>query len=224
MSERMVGPLPVCGDLDAERPQRVGIDLGEGGEWLDRVAQHVERYTRADGQRGLLEPLARLWSERVRAREPVAFTEEGQKAVRLGIGACVGSGPRDARNRRAGSEARLERANRRGLRIGEDNTREGFIVGYAWLAQDVRGDDVALVLPGRRQWPDAGHVADRPDPIGGAQVHVDRDSVAVGRDADGLEPDAVDTRTATGRDEQPVTPQFAAVVEGHDVVVAVTPR
>ncbi len=92
---------PTCrrrrGDLGAERLQRVGVDLGEGRERLDRVAQHVERYVGADGQRGLLEPLAGLRPERVRAGQPLAVAEEGQEAVRLGVGACVGGGPRDAR-------------------------------------------------------------------------------------------------------------------------------
>ena len=37
--------------------------------------------------------------------------------------------------------------------------------------------------------------------------------VRVGVDADGLEPDAVDPRPATGRDEQAVAPQLGAVVE-----------
>ena len=83
--------------------ERVGVDLGEGRERLDRVAQHVERYVRADGQRGLLEPLAGLRPERVRAGQPRAVAEEGQEAVRLGVGAGVGGGPRDTRDRRAGA-------------------------------------------------------------------------------------------------------------------------
>src|SRR5205085_2575591 len=63
---------PVGGDLVAERRQRVGVDLGEGGKRLDRVAEHVERYMGADGQGGLLEPLAGLRSERIRTRQPLA--------------------------------------------------------------------------------------------------------------------------------------------------------
>ena len=45
-----------------------------------------------------------------------------------------------------------------------------------------------------------------------------------GLDADGLEPDAVDPRPATGRDEQAVAAQLGAVVDGQDEVVAVPSR
>ena len=127
-------------------------------------------------------------------------------------------------DRRAGHEGGLERPDGRGLRIGEDDAREGFVVGFARIAQDVRGDDVALVLAGCRQRPDAGDVADRPEPVAGPQLRVDGDPAAVGRDADGLEPDAVDTGTATGRNEQAITAQLAGVVDVQDVVIAVTPR
>ena len=82
-------------------PSSGGVDLGEGRERLDRVAQHVERHLRADRQRGLLEPLAGLRPERVRAGEPLAVAEERQEAVRLGVGAGVGGGLRDAGDRRA---------------------------------------------------------------------------------------------------------------------------
>ena len=100
---------------------------------------------------------------------------------------------------------------RRGLRIGEDDPGEGLVVGVARLAQDVRGDDVALVLAGRRQRPDPGDVTDRPESVRSrAQLRVDREPAAVGLDADGLEPDAVDPRAATRRDEQAVTPQLGA--------------
>ncbi len=124
----------------------------------------------------------------------------------------------------AGSEARLGGPDGRGLWIGEDDTRESFIVGFARLAQDVRGDDVGLVLAGRGQRPDAGDVADRPQPVAGAQTRVDGDPVAVRLDADRFEPDVVHPRPAAGRNEQPVTPQLGAVVKDQDVVVAVTPR
>ena len=55
-------------------------------------------------------------------------------------------------------------------------------------------------------------IAQSPSPA--RRLRVDGDPVAVGLDADGLEPDAVDPRTATGRDEQAVTPQLGAVVDG----------
>ena len=46
-----------------ERLQRADVDLRERRERLDGVAQDVERDVRADGQRGLLHPLARLRAE-----------------------------------------------------------------------------------------------------------------------------------------------------------------
>ena len=53
-----------------------------------------------------------------------------------------------------------------------------------------------------------GDVADRPEPVTGAQVRVDGDPVAVGLDADGLEPDAVDPRMPARRDEETVARQL----------------
>src|SRR3954454_1389498 len=47
-------------DLFVERLQRGEVDLREGGEGLDRVAQHVERDACTDGKRRLLEPLPGL--------------------------------------------------------------------------------------------------------------------------------------------------------------------
>ena len=78
------------GDLAAERFQRVDVDLGEGGEGLDDVAQHLQRHAGADGQRGLLQPLAGLGAERVGAGQPLAVGQQGQEAVRLGVGVGVG--------------------------------------------------------------------------------------------------------------------------------------
>ncbi len=85
------------------------------------------------------------------------------------------------------------------------------------------GDDVALVLADVGQRPDAGDVADRPQPLAGAQPRVDRDAARVGLDADRLQADAVDARAPAGGDEQPVAAQLAAVVELEDVVLAVAP-
>src|SRR5260370_26385442 len=59
------GRLAGGGDLDAERLQRVDVDLREGGEGLDDIAQHRQRHAGANGQRGLLQPLPGLRAERV---------------------------------------------------------------------------------------------------------------------------------------------------------------
>ena len=63
--------------------QRGDIDLGERGEWLDGVAQHLERHAGADRKSGLLQPLAGLRAERIGAGQPLAVAEQGYESVRL---------------------------------------------------------------------------------------------------------------------------------------------
>ena len=58
-----------------QRLERVDVDLGERGERLDDVAQDIERHAGADGQRGLLQPLAGLGAERIGAGQPFAVAE-----------------------------------------------------------------------------------------------------------------------------------------------------
>ena len=203
-----------CGDLAAEQLERVEVDLREGRERLDRVEQHVERDAGADRERRLLQPLARLRAERVGAGQRLAVAEQRQEAVALGVGARVRLGLRDLGSAApVALNARLGRADRRGLRVGEDDARHRVVVRLARLAEDVRGDDLALVLADVGELPDAGDVADRPQPLGRAQVRVDRDAVRVGLDADRLQADPLDARTPPGGDEQPVAAQLAAVVE-----------
>src|SRR3954471_5595020 len=72
-------------DVLAECLQPGDVDLREGGERLDRVAEDVERDVRADRQRRLLEPLARLGPERVGTGQPLPVAEECQEAVALGV-------------------------------------------------------------------------------------------------------------------------------------------
>jgi hypothetical protein len=97
-------------------------------------------------------------------------------------------------------------------------------VGLAWFAEDVGGDDLALVLADVRQLPDAGDVADRPQPLARAQCVVDRDSPWVRGDADGLEPDPLHARAPSGRHEQAITAQLASILESQDEVLAVAGR
>ena len=97
---------------------------------------------------------------------------------------------------------------RRRLRIGEDDPRHRLVVGLARLAEDVRRDDVALVLPDVGQRPDAGDVADRPQALARAQARVDGDAARVGLDADGLQAEPLDARAPAGGDEQPVAAQL----------------
>ena len=113
--------------------------------------------------------------------------------------------------RDGGAERRLGGADRGGLRVGVRDARDGLVVGRARLAEDVGGDDAALVLADVGKRPDAGDVADRPQALAGAQVRVDRDAVGVGLDADGLQADPVHPRAPAGGDEQPVAAQLAPV-------------
>ena len=113
---------------------------------------------------------------------------------------------------------------RRRLRVGVDDARYGVVVGLALLAEDVRRDDLALVLADVGQRPDPDDVADRPEALARAQVRVDRDSVAIGLDPDGLQAEPVDARAAAGGDEQAVAAQLAAILELEDVVLAVAAR
>jgi hypothetical protein len=92
------------------------------------------------------------------------------------------------------------------------------------VSEDVGGDDVAFVLPDVGEWPDAVDVADGPQVVAGAQVRVDRDPVAIGLDADGLEADALDPRSPAGGDEDAVATEHAPVLELEDVVIAVASR
>ena len=57
---------------------------------------------------------------------------------------------------------RVGGAHRGGLRVGVDDVGYGLVAGLAGLAEDVRGDDLALVLADVGQQPHAGDVADGP--------------------------------------------------------------
>jgi len=107
---------------------------------------------------------------------------------------------------------------------GEDDARHGLVVGLLRLAEDVRGDDVALVLADVGQRPDAGDVADRPQALARTQLRVDRDPAAVGLDANGLQADPGNARAPAGGDEQAVAAQLAAILELEDVVLTLAPR
>ena len=98
------------------------------------------------------------------------------------------------------------------------------VVGLARLAEDVRRDDPALILPDVGQLPDAVDIADRPQALAHAQARVDGDSAAVGFDADGLQAEPIDARPSACGDEQPVAAQLPAVVELQDVALALAPR
>jgi len=63
--------LLLCGDLAAERLDGGEVDLREGRKRLDRVAEDIDRDLGADGERRLLEPLARLGPS---AQAPVSFS------------------------------------------------------------------------------------------------------------------------------------------------------
>ena len=76
------------------------------------------------------------------------------------------------------------------------------MVGASVAAGHVVGGDARVVLADVRELRDPGHVADRPDVLGGAQPAVDRDPARRDRQPEPVEP--VDVRLAAGRDEQPL--------------------
>ena len=53
-------------------------------------------------------------------------------------------------------------AHRGRLRVGVDHIRHGLVVGLAGLAENVRGDDLALVLADMGEQPHAGDVPNGP--------------------------------------------------------------
>src|SRR4051794_18099664 len=80
--------------LGLEVAERGEERLREGGERLDDVVEDVERDASADGEGGLLEPLARLRADGVGAGEALAVGDEGEEAGLGVIGARVRGGAR----------------------------------------------------------------------------------------------------------------------------------
>src|SRR5581483_11658494 len=119
------------------------------------------------------------------------------------------------------ARGRLAQADGGELGIGEDDPRDGPVVGLRRLAEDVHRGDSPLVLADVGEHRDAGHVADRPDALGGAAALVDLDPARVRLDSDVLEPDAVDARPAAGRDDELGAADLVARVELDDLLAAV---
>src|SRR4030095_8748226 len=92
------------------------------------------------------------------------------------------------------------------------------------LTEDVRRDDLALVLTDVGQLPDTVDVSDCPQAITRSQVFVDRHATFLGFHADRFEPQIVHPRPPAGRDEQVVASQLTTVVEHEDVVGAIPSR
>ena len=133
----------------------------------------------------------------------------------------VGRGPGDVGEPHGGAERSLGRAGGGGLRVGVRDAWDRLVVGLAWLAADVRRDHLALILPDVREQPDAGDVADRPQPIAGAQVQVDRNSSRIRGDADRLQPDPVHARASSGGHQQMIAAQLPTVAQRQHEVLAV---
>ena len=188
---------------------------------MDRVAQHVSGMSAGCPRSPACWAIRRPSAEHVRARQPRAVAEEGQEAVDSawrGVGGGLGTPDISTL-----AVNRARRPDRRRRRVGEDNTREGFVVRFTRLAQDVRGDDVGLVLAGCRhgQMPVTSRSPRAGRRRSGARRRGSRDGRPRCRRS---QPDAVDRGRRSARDEQAVTAQLGEVVEGQDVVVAVTPR
>jgi len=209
--------------LVSERLQGGDEDLREGRERLDGVPQHVERDVGADRQRGLLQPLPRLRPEGVGTRQAHAIADHGQVAVALGVGVRVRRGLGDIPQQCSAAEAVVGNADRRRLRVGVGDPRDRFVVGLSRLPEDVGRHDLPLVLADVGQRPESGDIADSPEVLRHAEVCVDRDAAGGRLDAHRVEAEPLDPWPSPGGDQQPVTAQFPAVVEHHDVVLAVAP-
>ena len=126
-------------------------------------------------------------------------------------------------SRDAGGEESGAGADRRSLWIGVDRARHRFVVGFPRRPEDVRGDHITLVLADVGQRPQSSDVSDRPQTFRRSQLRVDWHSVGIRCYSNGLEAHASDSGAPTGRNEKPVAAQFAAVIQHHDVVLAVPP-
>jgi hypothetical protein len=129
---------------------------------LNRVAQNLDRYVSANRQRRLLKPLASFGSERIRASQTPTVGEQRQEPIALGVRPGVRLGLRKLRETRGAAEGAVGRSNGGRLRVGEDDPRDSVVVSLSRLAEDIRSNDLALVLTDVGQRPDAGDVADRP--------------------------------------------------------------
>ena len=118
-------------------------------------------------------------------------------------------------------ERALRLADGRRLGMGEHDGRDRRVVGHRRLAQDVGRRHPALVLADVGEEPDAGDVADRPEPLTGPHRGVDIDLPGARIEPHRLEADVVHPWSPARRDEQPIPPDLASLTEGEDVVVAV---
>src|SRR6185369_214945 len=125
----------------------------------DRIEQDIQRYARADGESGLLQPFARFGPERVGAGQPLTVAEQCQKAVRSVVRARVSRRLRDVCDVSRAAALRIGCPDRCSLRIREYNAWYSLVVRYARCAENIRCHDPALVLPGVRQLPEAGDIA-----------------------------------------------------------------
>src|SRR5436305_8469618 len=99
----------------------------------------------------------------------------------------------------------------------EDDSRDGAEVSLAMLAEDVGGDDPAVVLADVGQRPDSGHVTNRPDSIARIHPGIDWDAMRCRLDADGLETNVADAGAATRGHEQLLGGQLLAILEAHEI-------
>ena len=144
----------------------------------------------------MLHPLAGLWSQGIGAGQAIAVAEERQKAVRLCVVVVVRGRLGHLGQGSGGAEGALGGADRRRLGVRVDDVGDGLVVGLAGFAENVGGDDLALVLAHVGQQAHAGDVTDGPQTVAEAQVGVDRQAVLVGLDADRVEADPVDGAVA----------------------------
>src|SRR5215469_9115050 len=103
------------------------------------------------------------------------------------------------------------------LGVGEHDPGNAVVGGGALTAQDVVGDDTALVVGDVGEQRDAGDVPERPQARAGLAVLVDRDGSALAKlDAGALQAEARGIRPAAGAEDDHVGLDPGAVIEGSE--------
>src|SRR5207247_2674222 len=107
------------------------------------------------------------------------------------------------------------------LGVGEHDPGDPVVGGGARAAQDVAGDDAALVVGDVGEQGDAGDIAQRPQPRPGLAALIDRDGAArAGLEVGGFQAEAAGLGPTAGAQDDHVGLHLGAVVEGDDRAAA----
>ena len=164
-----------------------------------------------------MQPFAGVRPEGISTRKPFAVAEQCHEAVGLGIRACVRRSLGHLGQAGRGTELGFQRANGCRLRVRENDARDGLVVGFPSLAENVRSNDARLIFPNVSELPDAVAIADGPQTLARAQAFINRNSTLAGFDADSVQPNPLDARTPSGSDEQPIAIHLPSIIQLYGV-------